>query len=241
MITIAICDDELVQLNKIKEKTIEVFERENEEFVIYEYHTGNDILENATSIKFDIVLLDIDMPEINGINVAEELATINSWSNIVFVTNRADLVFEAIRCQPYRFIRKSKLDEELDEAISTLIEKILNETYVVTFSDKYTQHSFHILDIIYIESKKHYLYFYVGDGEYKCRMKLSVCENKLKEYGFIKIHGSILVNVRYVRKVTSKEITLTNGTILPISRSYADVVKLRYMEEMERHVNGIIL
>lgn len=241
MITIAICDDELVQLNKIKAKTIEVFERTSEEYTIYEYHTGKTILDDAADMKFDIVLLDIDMPEENGISVAEELALINPRSNIVFVTNRADLVFEAIRCQPYRFIRKSRLDEEMEEAISTLIEKILNETYVVTFSDKYVQHSFHILDIIYIESKKHYLYFYVGDEEYRCRMRLGLCENKLKEYGFIKIHGSILVNVRYVRMVTSKEISLTNGTILPISRSNTEAVKLRYMEEMEKHVNGIVL
>ncbi|MBQ8412525.1 MAG: response regulator transcription factor [Lachnospiraceae bacterium] len=241
MITIAICDDELVQLNKIKTKTIEVFERKSEEYTIYEYHTGKTILDDAANMKFDIVLLDIDMPEENGIDVAEELALINPRSNIVFVTNRADLVFEAIRCQPYRFIRKSRLDEEMEEAISTLIDKILNETYVVTFSDKQVQYSFHILDIIYIESKKHYLYFYVGDEEYRCRMRIGDCVNKLKEYGFIKIHGSILVNVRYVKKVTSKEISLTNGTILPISRSNAEAVKLRYLEEMEKHVNGIVL
>ena len=100
---------------------------------------------------------------------------------------------------------------------------------------------FCISDIYYMESKKHYVYIHTFDEEYKCRLKLSDCEAELKNYGFVKIHGSFLANIRKIKRLSSKEVVMTNGHILPISRGNIDNIKLKYIEEMEKHVNGIII
>ncbi len=72
----------------------------------------------------EILLLDIDMPEISGMELAEQIFSSNINTNVIFVTNRDDLVFQAIHYQPFRFIRKEKLNQELDEAICHLLNKL---------------------------------------------------------------------------------------------------------------------
>ena len=240
MIKIAICDDDFnTQLN-IKSIVENIFARENKIHKIVEYSSGEELLGDMPEAKYDIVLLDIDMPTMDGIEVADKVTDIWKDVNIVFVTNRKDLVFEALNCNPFRFVRKEYLEEGIDEAITALITKIYNETYVVSFGDKKEQYSFRINDLLYLESERHYVFFHLDNGQsYKIRTKLGLCEEKLKPYGFIKTHISILVNVRKIRRITSKEVLLINGVKVPVSRSNSDIIKLRFSEEMGRHVNGI--
>ncbi|MBE5943669.1 MAG: response regulator transcription factor [Lachnospiraceae bacterium] len=242
MIKIAICDDDLKQQLNIKGLVENVFIREEQTYEIIEYTSGEKLVTDMPEARYDIVLLDIDMPTMDGIEVANKIDEIWKDVNVVFVTNRSDLVFEALSCNPYRFIRKEYMEEGIDEAMSSLITKISNETYVVSFGDKKEHYSFKINDLVYIESKKHYVYFRLDDEEeYKIRDRLANYEKKLADYGFIKIHGSILVNVRKIRKISSVEVVLVNGEKLPISRSNSEKIKMHFLNEMRRHVNGVIV
>ena len=240
MIKVAICDDDLKVQSDIRSLVEKILIREMREYRITEYEDGEKLVEDMQEERYDIVLLDIDMPTMTGMEVANNVAELWDDINVIFVTNRSDLVFEALTCNPFRFVRKEYLEEGIEEAITALITKVYNETFILSFGDKNEQYSFRIKDLLYLESKKHYVFFYLDDGQIcKVRTKMSVCENSLRPYGFFKTHISILVNVRKVRRITSKEVLLTNGAKLPVSRSNSDKVKLRFSEEMGRHVNGI--
>ncbi len=242
MIKIAICDDDLNQKQNIKALVESVFIRKEQLYEITEYTSGEELVKDMPEARYDIALLDIDMPTMDGIEVANKINEIYKDVNVVFVTNRSDLVFEALTCNPYRFVRKEYLEEGIDEAMLSLITKISNETYVVSFGDKKDHYSFKINDLVYIESKKHYVYFRLdNEEEYKIRDRLANYERKLVDYGFIKIHGSILVNVRKIRKISSVEVVLVNGEKLPISRSNSEKIKMHFLNEMRRHVNGVIV
>lgn len=242
MIKIAICDDDLNQKQNIKALVESVFIRKEQLYEITEYTSGEELVKDMPEARYNIALLDIDMPTMDGIEVANKINEIYKDVNVVFVTNRSDLVFEALTCNPYRFVRKEYLEEGIDEAMLSLITKISNETYVVSFGDKKDHYSFRINDLVYIESKKHYVYFRLdNEEEYKIRDRLANYERKLVDYGFIKIHGSILVNVRKIRKINSVEVVLVNGEKLPISRSNSEKIKMHFLNEMRRHVNGVIV
>lgn len=241
MIEIAICDDDLMFLESIDNKIQKIFDDKKEKCRLHKFPSGKQLIEAIDEIKFDIVFLDIDMPELSGLGVADYLGRISSRINIVFVTNRDDMVFEAIHSNPIRFIRKSHLNKELEEAILYLINKIAKETYIITFSNSKETCCFPIYDIWFLESKKHYVYFYVNDEVYKLRIKLSSCDEMLKDFGFIKTHGSYMVNIRRIKTIGTKKVILKNGVELPVSRSNAEKIKLLYAVEMEKYVNGIVI
>ncbi len=239
MIRVAVCDDEIDEQERLRERISSIFkEKSNDEFSISCFTSGWDLLEKAEKENFDVVFLDIDMPDIDGLNVANRLTSLYTEVNLVFVSNRVDLVFESIHQNPFRFVRKSHFEEEIKEAILSLLKKLTNDSHVASFENKTEQYHLPIHEIVYIESRKHYVYINTYDKEYKIRMKLSSCEEMLKGYGFIRIHGSILVNVRKIKCLNSKEAVLINGKALPISRNNIGKCKMLYLEEMERFANG---
>jgi len=240
MINIAICDDEIVYQNIIKEKVDEVFNKEQEEYSTFSYDSGIELLDAAGNINFDIILLDIDMPEESGLIVADAIAEKLPRTNVVFITNRDDLVYEALKCTPFSFIRKSSL-EDLTKPLVKLIHKVRKENYVIVFSDYRQNVSLLVFDICYIESEKHYINIYTEKQTYKLRLKLSECEKQTMGCGFLKIHKSYLVNVRKIKTLTSKKIVLYDGTILPISRGHEEKVKNLFLQEAEKHIDGVIV
>lgn len=240
MIRLAICDDELSYQNILKQKILSIFEKEKTNVEISTYSSGEELLKAMKDKKADVIFLDIDMPEMSGLNVAGDVMNILPKVSLVFVTNRDDLVFDALRCNPFKFIRKSHLDEELADSIKSVIEKTVKEDFTLVLDDGKQIISLSVHEIHYIESIKHYVYIYTDLQEYKLRLKLSECEEKINDYGFIKIHNSILVNTRKIKKITSKEVILVDDKTLPISRANADNVKSQYFGMVERYVDGII-
>ena len=177
----------------------------------------------------EILLLDIDMPEISGMELAEQIFSSNMNTNVIFVTNRDDLVFQAIHYQPFRFIRKEKLNQELDEAICHLINKLEKDEKMWEVQTKNGTEILALKNILYIESCKHYLRIRHMDGECEMREKISNLEKWMSNYGFVQTHRSYLVNVRYMKMVRANEVELDNGEILSVSRDKAQEVKKKQM------------
>lgn len=241
MIRLAICDDDETYQNIIKQKIYFIFDIIEEDVEISLYSSGEELIADLKNKLFDVILLDIDMPTVSGLNVADAVVDVLPRVNVIFVTNRADLVFEALSCNPFRFIRKSHFDVELEEAIKSVVDKINKDNFDLVFEDGKQTVILPVYDVYFLESRKHYVHIYTNSQEFKLRLKLSYCADKTKYYGFIKIHNSFLVNIRKIKKITSKDVTLDNDKILPISRANSENVKRQYSEMVERYVDGIIV
>lgn len=239
-IKIIICDDNEQDRKIEKEKTKQLLDLLYIDFEITEYKDGKKLFDDIDKISlYDILILDIDMPGITGIDIAKEIMDKAPLVNVIFVTNRADLVFEAIHCRPFRFVRKEKLNEELEEAIQASLTKIKNESVIYEFKTTQENVRIPVKDIIYLESRSHYLHLHLINGEQIIRGKISEYEEKLKGHGFIRIHMGYLVNVRNIYSVTSKEVTLDDGTILPVSRKKSVAVKDVHASYVRRFVRGV--
>lgn len=128
MSNIAICDDEQLYLDKIAKTIRKFFSTNNIEHVVKLFDgVDKNLIMNVLS-EFDIIILDIDMPNITGIEVADQIRKYNEDVIIVFCTNVESLVFQTIKYAPFRFIRKSKLNEEMLELLESLKNKLAKES-----------------------------------------------------------------------------------------------------------------
>ncbi len=225
VVQIAICDDEKIFLENLVHQVSIQFITTGTKYNIKAYMDGMNLLTDCESITFDVVFLDIEMPRLNGIDVAEKIRATNPFVNIIFITNRDDLVFQSIRYRPFRFIRKHWLKEELPEAIQALTSKMRNENQYYTVSFNNSSKQIKITDIIYIESYKHDIYLYTQDEKYRIKSNLLKIEKEFEVYGFIRVHSGFLVNYRYIYSVDKTKVVLNNKDMVPLSRYRTEKVK----------------
>ena len=238
---IGICDDEKIVIESVKRELEEVAEKLQIVMDIYEYQTGEELLIDILKRQIEVVLLDIDMPGMSGMDTANRLMEQSPLLNIIFLTNREDMVFQALQYRPLRFIRKNHIREELSEAIDAATKKIASEMYVVFFGIGKIDKKFAIKDILYIESRKHYLDIHMQEEIQQFRGRISDCEKGLGDYGFIRVHKGYLVNIRYIKSFLSDAVVLDNKERIPLSRNRVDEVKIQYTKGVERFVNGFYI
>lgn len=229
MIRIAIVDDEKIILNSIHKKIEKILYDLNTESEIQDFTSGKTALKEITKMNFDIVFLDIDMPDVSGMEIAKKIRIQDEKLEIVFITNKDELVYDTIKFSPFRFIRKSRLDEEIQETLHEFIAKLNNRKAVYVFSTSNGEKTVQPVRIRYIEVSSHKLSIHLPNESFVTNGNLKDIEELFYTYGFIKIHHSFLVNFRFVNYIKRNEVILDNGMTLPLSRSRCEKTKFEYM------------
>lgn len=235
---IAICDDEKLAIESIRRELEKAAKKLQMTMDIYEYQTGEELLADITRQQIEVVLLDIDMPGMSGMETANCLMEKCPLLNIIFLTNREDMVFQALKYRPLRFIRKSHIKEELTEAVESVMKKIASEMYVVSFGRGKIEEKYAIKDILYIESNKHYIDIHMQEKIQQFRGRISDCEKGLGDYGFVRVHKGYLVNIRYIESFLPDAVVLDNKERIPVSRNRIEEARVQYMRGVERFING---
>ena len=244
MLKIAILDDDKTAL-MISTSAVEAFLKEkNAEYRLFSFSNPLNFLASAKEEKFDLSFLDIDMPEMNGLNVANELTAISKYGQIIFLSQREDLVFECLKFHPFGFIRKSKLIDDfslmMNQYFQTVSNNESNETKI-DFFDKTKTYSFKIKDIVYIEGDRNYQKVVLKDkSSQNIRVPLGTLEEKLREYGFLRIHKGYLLNYLYIRSIESEEVYLTTGTSLPMAKKRKEEIMKQYLAISRKNSSVII-
>ena len=233
MIKIAILDDDKTAL-MISTATVEAFLKEkNAEYRLFSFSNPLNFLASAKEEKFDLSFLDIDMPEMNGLAVADELASIAKNGQIIFLSQREDLVFECLKFHPFGFIRKSKLIDDFSLMMNQYFQTFSNtesDDTKIEFIDKTKTVSFKIREIVYIEGDRNYQKVVLKDKtSQNIRVPLGSLEEKLKDHGFIRIHKGYLLNYLYIRSIEGEEVCLTTGTSLPMAKKRKDEIMKQYL------------
>lgn len=230
MIRAAICDDESTMLDYLYEHISKEFERQKANVQIDKYTSGKDFLNVHKAEPYDVVFLDIDMPEIGGFDIAEK---ISEKALIIFVTTHDELVFSSLKFQPFRFIRKTYLDDEIEETIKAICTKILKRKAEqrIKFQTREKEVYIFAYNIEYIEVYDHWLRVYTNEKKtIKCYGSLSDFENVLASVSFIRTYKSYLVNFKYINSVQKGQVVLDDGTEIPVSRYKASEVREKLKE-----------
>lgn len=200
--------------------------------MIDKFFNAYDLIENFS--KYHLIFLDINMPLVDGITVAKIINDSKKESEtpfFVFITSHDELVFDALKCFPYSFIRKSDIKatyiKELLIKISKLVE---NSTTIITIRSNRQDIVLKVEEIIYIEKYKNYSYFQTKSARYPVKASLSYYEKLLYDYGFIRCHDGYIVNIDDIYKIYDKCILLTNNENIPISRNKCKMVKEAFLK-----------
>ena len=241
MFNYAICDDNEHDINIIRDIIKQYITESGMDICIESYMKSSELSEKFNLNAYDVLFLDIDMPDINGIELAHMCKNIDKYVNIVFITNREDMVFEAIRYQPFRYIRKSNLTEELKETLVELTKKHYDEMFIYEFKTTEDSVKLKLDDVLYIESKGHELILHTKNGCKTIRARISDYEKKLIPFGFLKIQRSFLINLKYVYLIKRDTVIMDNQETVAITRGKGNEIKKIYMEYIRSSLHGIDL
>ena len=224
---IAVCDDEA----KILEEIASFIKQEFTQSKVQAYSSGDSFISSSQE-RPDVLLLDIDMPGMSGMEVASLLAQEKAQTLIVFVTAHDELVYDSFKYHPFAFVRKKYLADELRNVLNDCKLEIEGRNRHFVFQTASKTINLSQSDILYFESQANYLAVYTKDGEYRLRSTMTNIENELQNGDFLRIHKGFLVNLEHIKILKSDTLELDNGVMLPIGKSYSESAKesiLRYM------------
>ena len=231
---LAIIDDEKAFAERLRSYVLTLFAEKHTAVDITVTDNSEFILYNGK--RFDVILLDIEMPGCSGIDLASKLnekKCIDEKPFIIFVTNRDGLVFDALKQQPYSFVRKSHL-EDLEPCFDRLNKVCESDIYYPIKSGRDIERVA-LKDIFYLEKQKNYVIYHTAHGTISERTTLDKKSDLLNK-GFLRTHIGYMVNIRCIEKIQTADISLSDGTIIPLSRKYSEAVRKQFFEWMASEI-----
>lgn len=236
-ISIAVLDDNKTALETIASSVDSVFRRHDYAPTVRSFTTIRSIREVLEQEHFDLLFLDINVLDGDGIALAKALREHDRLADIIFVSNREDKVFESLQVHPYGFIRKNKFLQDATAVIDSYIEdraRHQTEKYIIFDVQGNTCHV-NLDRIVYIEgsNKVRQVYLSTKEKPYVVTESLEYLETTLEKDGFLRIHKGYLVNCKYIRVILNNELILLDERRLPVSRRKLAEVKEAYLAYMQ--------
>ena len=232
-IKIALCDDDVKALPVIAGAAESAFTEKGITADIYRFTTGKALLQAMEQTHFQIILLDIEMPGMDGIAVGRKIREKGDGTQIVYVSEAESRVFESFLVQPLGFVRKSNFLNDI-AAVVELYVKTCAQDERGDYIEFHTRSGILTLksrQIRYIEGSRNYQLLYLEGQKEPVEVKMTMerLEAVTQAHDFIRIHKGYLVNYRSIQRINATAVTLLDGTQLPIGRSKAAEVKNKYL------------
>lgn len=229
-INVILCDDDPGFLKSLHDEIERTFFRLNMVPEIIAFNSPVDITPEHAA-KCDMAFLDIDFEseEQNGIDVARLLRQVNSHARLFFVTNYVDYAPTGYEVQAFRYILKRDLCGVLERYLLQAMENLAEGKETLRLRDQEQTIDLPLEQITYLEVLDHYVSIHAGEKVYTLGATLSSLEKELAAHGFLRVHNSYLVNMRFICKFRSRECLLTDGTALAVSAKNYSQQKEKYL------------
>lgn len=224
---IAYCEDESVQISYMEALINEWAKNNKTEYLFSGFKSAKEFLfENEDNYPFDVIFLDIDMEEIDGMKLARTIREKDTNLPIVFLTNRKEYVFEGYEVNAYRYLLKPINKEKLAEILRDIRKICSKEKRYIIEKQNGEFIKIDLDNIMYFEANGHYVSIHTNTNIIIVKKSLQeevrfICDDgqTLFENGFVSTHRSFLVNLKYIDKVLKSECILSNEEKVPISRN----------------------
>ncbi len=224
---IGICDNEAIYVEQIRDHCQKVSHEIKVKFDYCLFHSGEELLAYEGGI--DILFLDVELGDANGLTVMRELEKRANVQNILFVSSHPEYVFDSFGEKSRGYLCKPIEHERLVREISAIIARGRERAYVWA-SYIGEERLLFLDDIMYLSGEDKYVRAYTKDGQYIISGVLKVFEENWRQHSFIRVHKSYLVNMFYIDKIKDASVYLYGGKQLPIGRKYSSVSKEAYKE-----------
>lgn len=230
MICVAICDDDVKEAERVG-KLVEKCCREREMVCRKElfYNSQSLFYEVEEGRYYDILLLDIEMPGINGIELTNKVKKYLPDALTIFVTSYEQYVYKSFEVQPYRFIPKRDAGKMLPVAVGDALKLALEREgkFYIAENQKMLE-KIPLKSISYIWHREKYAYIEKSNKEHtKVRKTLRQVYKELPEEGFAWVDRGCIVNLAQILRITGDGVTLADGTQLGAGREKITELKDR--------------
>lgn len=215
MYRIAICDDEKIFLTIISEQVEKYCKAQGIRAIVKRYSDAVSLIEDIEAEKlFDVYILDIELGNYSGLQIAKLIESYSNISYVIFVTSYNDYAIEACGMSIFRYVLKEKLEQKFPEVLRELFQCLKrlenNGVYVISSQRKFVK--FSQRDIIYIYKHQKSVVFVLRGGreEYE-RSTLTEVYKKLDPKELIFLDRGIIINLFHVQKVSGKQIIMNEG------------------------------
>lgn len=226
---IAICDDEQNQIEYITSVVTSWGDHEGHSCEIRTFASAEAFLfEYEEDKAYDILLLDVEMKNMNGIELAKRIRKDNNRAEIIFITSHFEFVGEGYEVDALHYLIKPISAEKLTQVLTKAAEKISVEPPSVVISCEGETVKLYESDICYVESFRHYIVIHTKNNEYKIKENMSVFEKRVSD-DFYRIHRSYLVSLKHITRISRTSVNIGN-TELPLSRGKYDDINRAFIE-----------
>ena len=238
MLRIAVLDDEQIFNKRIKKEIYAYYAQTNQAVTVDCYCNGRSLMYEVDDGKYyDVYLLDIDLPDMSGIDLGRKLREKSPYPYIVFLTAYPQYAIEGYSARAYQYILKDEWKKKLDETLGNIqkeMESQMEPSYRIIVSTKLEKVP--IKDIYYLYTDGKNVVFQTRNGESSIRKTLSEVYEELPEQNFIYVDRSFIVNIEHVMKLKNKQIYMSNGEIIPVSKPQLERVKIEINTYWRNHV-----
>jgi len=226
---IAICDDEQNQIEYITSlvsswsvsagHSTEIRTFASAEAFLFEYEEDK---------AYDILLLDVEMKDISGIELAKRIRKDNNRAEIIFITSHFEFVGEGYEVDALHYLIKPISADKLSQVLTKAAEKLSVEPPSVVITCDGETVKLYEENILYAEAFLHYIVIHTKTKEYKIKESISAFEERLTG-GFYRIHRSYLVSLKHITKISRTSVNI-GSTELPLSRGKYDDINRAFIE-----------
>ena len=229
---IAALDDKIEWL-KLEQQISEKYCKERDEELQFQGYDDvtTFFADLQEKVKYDIYLLDVEMPVADGLQVATEIKKICAEPIIIYITDFPQYAPRGYEVNAFRYILKEQIEKKLPEAYDSLMTKLKERerAYYIYMKNNGIEQLLQE-SIYYIKKDKKYVMLYTENGEKRERKSLQEIFGELSQEDFMFIDKGLIVNIRHVMKLDGEVVKMRNGECFLISRPRQRIAKQKIME-----------
>lgn len=233
-IKIAICDDDITEIKYVSMIVGKWAGMNDKSAVISTFDSAESFFFHYADDKsFDILLLDIQMKNMNGVELAKQIRLDNETVQIIFITGFPDYMAEGYEVSALHYLMKPVNEQKLFEVLDKACKRLSKSEKSILLKTNGENVCIPVGSIIYVESFAHTVEITTNKGKIKAGLSISELEKELGE-GFIRCHRSYIVGLKYIKRITKTEVILDNDISIPLSRRIYNEVNqsfIRFFKE----------
>ena len=223
---IAICDDQMEIAKQLQSIVQDICVENKISIQTKVFYDSRELLNSIEECS--IVFLDLDMPEMDGIELGKRIIENNLDCKIIVATGRVDRYKEAFTIQALRFVTKPFDKKEIEEALLTALVKKVGNGIITAFMNRIS-YDINESNIVYLMAYNGYVEIVTGNGRYRKDTSLDSLECDLDKRIFVRIHKGYIVNLQWIKGFDSTSVFLINQS-LPLSRRKRKVLEQKFIE-----------
>lgn len=236
---IALCDDQDSILLLVHKYLVEISNDESIDIIIDCFQNPINLLDNVKEELYDLVFLDVDMPQMNGIELGERLKSKNKNIIIIYITAYHKYAYRAYQVRAFNYLMKPINKDKLRECFMETIEFMCQnnkqkneESITIQYKGRYIHIPYY--GIIFFEKNKNKVKVVCSEGEYQYYSTFKQLKKKLIRECFIQCHQGYIINKDKILRYEKNKVILEYNYVIPVSKKNANTVRQVFAEKLRR-------